>query len=212
MQSNLTKNEKEVIKLIHQFKKRVTALKEEGKYEDDVEPIFTSFETLLKKLENHAAIRSEVTGRRDQMKNLIKDNAVCPKCNSRQLLKHTGERKVEEGWMCNVYKCRKCNIEFVWARPNNPWDMRNFLKDLVLKLNEQIKSQPGSEEEKGQSQVMVEKMEGDIQKLSDALDSVDAEYAEMLKQDESMAELIHNFKNYLLIEKIKMDTYKPKGS
>jgi hypothetical protein len=57
---------------------------------------------------------------------------------------------------------------------------------------------------------MISQMQNTLAKLQPMIESSDKEYLDTEKQDSEMAKMIHEFKNHLLIEKIKMDSWEEK--
>jgi hypothetical protein len=51
-------------------------------------------------------------------------------------------------------------------------------------------------------------MQSNLDKLKPVIEAHDKDFEEMRHRDEEMDRLVHEFKNTLLIEKIKMDTWK----
>jgi hypothetical protein len=206
MAQNLKDNERELIKLVNFFRKEAEALMREDKSVDYNE-VINSCEKLIAQLNHHAAHREEVLYQRETLKNLVKDNAVCPKCSKGDLLKHVGVDKNSAGWKSNKYKCRKCNIEFVLNRPNNPWDLLPFMENFILDLENKFSQGDFSEEEKQHSETAISQMKASISKLKPVVEASDLDYREMLTKEEEMDKLIHEFRNHLMIERIKMDTW-----
>ena len=161
-------------------------------------------------MEFHADNRALIQQQREQLSKLVKDNAVCPKCNTSDKLRHVGTEKNEKGWKSNRYKCRKCNIQFTWNRPNNPWDMIKFIEEIILGTEEKLEKENVSEEEREQTRSGLAAMQGNLARLKPVIEAHDAEYDAIVARDNEMERLIHEFKNSLLIEKIKMDTWENK--
>jgi hypothetical protein len=65
-------------------------------------------------------------------------------------------------------------------------------------------------EEKEQLAASIAAMQANLDKLKPVIDAHNRDYHEMLERDTEMERLIHEFKNSLLIEKIKMDTWENK--
>ena len=57
----------------------------------------------------------------------------------------------------------------------------------------------------------MQSMEANLGKLKPVIDAHNAEYEALQKREAEMEKLIHEFKNSLLIEKIKMDTWENKN-
>ena len=128
------------------------------------------------------------------------------------MLKLVGTEKNDKGWKSNRYKCRKCNIEFTWNRPNNPWDMIQYIEEVLQLLKSKQAEAEVSAVEKEQLGSGIENMENNLSKLKPVIDAHDLEYNALQTREEEMEKLIHEFKNSLLIEKIKMDTWENKKS
>jgi hypothetical protein len=203
----LNKPERELVKLATFFIKNTERLINEGKLADEHQTVINTCHTLIEKINLHAENREAVRKNRDNLKSLIKDNAQCPKCHQSSHLKLIGVDN-EERWECNRYKCRRCNITFTWNRPNNPWDMIPFTEALINELQNKIEAQNPPEDVKEQTLASMEQMRGNLTKIQEIVDASDIEYKEMKERDLEMSKLVHEFKNYLKIEKIKMDTWK----
>lgn len=202
-QQHFKDNERELVTLVTFFKKRTNKFITEGKLGDDYKQLVESCDKLVEALGAHAERRNAVVEQREQLKKLVKDNAVCPKCNSNENLKHTGVDTHEKGWKSNKYKCRRCNIEFVWARPNNPWDMLAFVEDFLIVQRTALDTE--SAEKREQTQAVIDQMESNVTALKPLIEASDADYKEMLERDAEMTKIIRDFKTQLLIEKVKMD-------
>jgi hypothetical protein len=207
MNLKLKDNERELVKIVNFFKKRAEKLLKEGKLSPEHAQVVTACENLVAKLENNAEVRHEVIQRRESLKSIIKDHAVCPKCSKNTHLKLIGTDKNEKGWQSNKYKCRRCNIEFVWNRPNNAWDLTPYMIDLIKELEGKMESEKTDTETKHHLQEMISQMQGTLEKLQPLIEASDKEFKDMEFQDSEMAKMIHEFKNHLLIEKIKMDSW-----
>jgi hypothetical protein len=203
----LNKNERELVKLATFFIKNTERLIQEGKLGEENQTVISTCHTLIEKINLHAENRESVKKNRENLKNLIKDNAHCPRCNQNSHLKLIGVDN-EEKWECNRYKCRRCNITFTWNRPNNPWDMLPFTEALIQELVSKIESQNPPEDVREQTLASIEQMRGNISKIKEIVAASDEEFETMKEREIEMSKLVHEFKNYLLIEKIKMDTWK----
>jgi hypothetical protein len=207
MSHNLKENERELLKLINFFRKHAEKLIGENKVDAEFQQLIDTCEKFSEQLNLHAMRREEVLQQREQLKGLVKDNAVCPKCGKAANLKFVGTDKSPQGWKSNKYKCRKCNIEFVWARPNNPWDMIPYVENFVAELQTKVMNEGIPAEEKQQAMDTIAQMEGNLQKLKPVIEASDLDHKELVEREEEMAKMIHEFKNHLLIIKIKMDTW-----
>jgi hypothetical protein len=210
MNKNFKSNERELVKVATFFKKQSKKLIAEGKLGEEHKKVEEAVDKFVEQMNHHADSRAFILDQREQLKKLVKDNAECPSCHSSNMLKLVGVEKNEKGWKSNRYKCRKCNIEFTWNRPNNPWDMIQYIEEVMqmLRDKEQAEQNP---EEKQALKIAVENMQANLDKLKPVIDAHEAEYKELEKRDTEMEKLIHEFKNSLLIEKIKMDTWENKN-
>ncbi|TXK26411.1 hypothetical protein FVR03_21865 [Pontibacter qinzhouensis] len=205
-QAELKATERELIKLIQFFKKRATQLMDSGEISTEHTQLTTACENLETQLYNHAQNRSAILDKRERLNQLIEDNAQCPTCQKVDMLKRTGSTTTERGWKCNTYKCRRCNITFTWNRPNNPWDMVKFLEAYIAELEQGILVEE-NEELKAHTENAIVQLNDSLSRLRPVLDTSDEEMEALAVKEKEMDRLIHQFKNYLLIEKIKLDTY-----
>src|SRR3954471_16633300 len=131
MEPNLKPEERELIKLVNYFKKRGEVLIIENKLGEEYAQMLETCDKLVEQLNVHAKNREIILNERKQLESMVKDNAKCPSCHSNEMLKNIGTEKNEQGWTSNKYKCRRCNITFVWNAPNNPWDMIPYVEKFV---------------------------------------------------------------------------------
>ncbi|QCR24876.1 hypothetical protein [Pontibacter sp. SGAir0037] len=205
-QPALKANERELIKLIHFFSKRAQHLIATGELSSEHEQLTTACHNLEQQLLTHAANRAAILDKRERLSKIIEDNAYCPKCQKADMLKRNGTATNEHGWRSNTYRCRRCNTTFTWNRPNNPWDMVPFLELYIRELEQSLETQ--------QNQAVVEHTEEAITQLQDSLsrlkpvlETSNEEVIALDQKEREMDKMIHQFKNYLQIEKIKLDTY-----
>lgn len=204
MQDNLKQEEREVIKLVGFFKKRAIQLMEEKKLSEEYNQLIETADKLVDQIHLHAEKRETILNERDQLQSLVRDNAQCPKCSGNEKLKLVGTDKSEQGWKSNKYKCRGCNIEFVWNAPNNPWDMIPYVEHMINKLRSQAETGI-SENDKAVIEAAVVQMEGNIAKLKPVIEASDLDMKDLEMRDKEMEELVHAFKKHLMIEKIRME-------
>ena len=105
MGPNLKENERELIKLINFFRKRAEILIKTDKLDAEYIKLIEACEKLVGQLAAHAEHRAEILLQRETLKNIIKDNAACPKCQKSNQLKLIGVDKNDKGWKSNKYKC-----------------------------------------------------------------------------------------------------------
>jgi hypothetical protein len=205
-QPALKPNERELIKLIRFFSKRAARLIEEGGLSAEHSQLTTACENLETQLITHAANRTAIMDKRERLLNIIEDNAQCPKCNKADMLKRTGATTNEHGWKCNTYKCRRCNTGFTWNRPNNPWDMVEFLEMYIGQLQLAMAAEQ-NQEVIDHTEGAVAQMRESLSRLRPVLQTSDEEVDALQQKEKEMDKLIHQFKTYLQIEKIKLNAY-----
>jgi hypothetical protein len=203
-------HERELIKVANYFKRQSKKLIGEGRLGEEHRQVEEAVDKFIAQMTDHSNIRASILEQRDYLNKLIKDNAECPKCHTKDMIKLVGTDKNEKGWKSNRYKCRKCNIQFTWNRPNNPWDMIKYIDEMIIHLQTRSLMENVSDEEKEQSLAVISSMEGSLSQLKPVIEAHDKEYEALMTRDEEMGRLIHEFKNTLLIEKIKMDTWENK--
>jgi len=194
-----------VAKLAGFFKKESIRLMEAGRLSDDHKKVQDAVDHFLAHLNNHADTRASVLEQREYLNKLVKDNAVCPKCGSSEKLKIAGTEKNEKGWKSNRYKCRKCNIAFTWNMPNNPWHMIEYIEDMLRR----VITEAGAGNASAEDQAMAG-LQANLDKLKPVIDAHDKDYEDLKARDAEMERLLHEFRNSLMIEKIKMDTWENK--
>jgi hypothetical protein len=209
MNKHFRSNERELIKLATFFKKQSRLLISEGKLGEEHKKVEEAVDKFVNHMEQHANARAFILEQRESLNKLVKDEAECPTCRKRDMLKFSGVEKNDKGWKSNRYKCRRCNIEFTWNRPNNPWDMIGYIEEVMqmLKSKQEASADPAEKAQLGEG---LATMQANLDKLRPVIDAHNAEYEALQKREDEMERLIHEFKNSLLIEKIKMDTWENK--
>lgn len=202
---DLKQNERELIRQVNYFKKRAAKMLVEGKIGEEHNDLIQSCEKLVDAVQLHAAKRAEVLTQRESLRTMLKDNAQCPKCNKNTNLKLVGVDTSDKGWKSNKYKCRKCNIEFVWAKPNNPWDLVPYLEAMVPTLEMRSKDEKLNDAERSELQHMIAQIHASLERLKPVIEASDLDYEEMQARDTEMNRLVNEFKMHLQIERIKMD-------
>jgi hypothetical protein len=210
MNKHFKNNERELVKVATFFKKHSKKLIDEGKLGEENKQVAQAVDRFVEEMEKHADARAFILEQREQLKKLVVDNAECPTCHKKDLLKLVGTEKNEKGWKSNRYKCRRCNIMFTWNRPNNPWDMIEFIDEVMKLMRTTFADESKSEDEREQARIALESMQGNLDKLKPVIDAHNQEYNDLQSRETEMEKLIHEFKNSLLIEKIKMDTWENK--
>lgn len=211
MNPNFKNNERELVKIATYFKKESKRLIEEGKLGEEHKKVEEAVDRFIEHITHHADTRQSILDQRETLSKLVKDDASCPTCNKKDMLKLVGTEANEKNWKSNRYRCRRCNIEFTWNRPNNPWDMLEYIQ-AVLDMMRLRQNDPNiADEEKEQIAGAIESMEGNVARLKPVIDAHNIEYDALQKREEEMEKLVHEFKNTLMIEKIKMDTWENKN-
>lgn len=204
MNPNLKPEERDLTKLVTYFKKRAEILIIENRLDDEYKQMLEVCDKLTEQLEMHAKNREEVRTERELLKGMVKDNAQCPKCFSNANLKVIGTEANEKGWKSNKYKCRKCNITFVWNAPNNPWDMIPYVENFISQMELKLKEAP-AEEDLNSTQQALQQMKANLEKLKPVVEASDLSLKELEEREEHMAEMVHKFRKHLMIEKIRME-------
>jgi hypothetical protein len=210
MNENFKADERDLIKVATFFKKQSKKLISEGKLGEEHLQVEVAVNKFIEHLEDHANNRTFILQEREQLGKLVRDNAECPRCRTRDMIKLVGTDKDERGWKSNRYKCRKCNIQFTWNRPNNPWDMIKYIEEVLALLRVKMADPALSPEEKEQIAMTCQSMETNLGKLKPVIETHDRQYEALQVREGEMAKAVHEFKNTLLIEKIKMDTWENK--
>lgn len=205
MDQNLKPDERELVKLVNYFKKRGEILIIENKLGDEYRQMLETCDKLVEQLNLHAKNRDMVIREREQLKNMVKDNATCPTCKSAAQLKVIGTEKSEQGWLSNKYKCRKCNITFVWNTPNNPWDMIPYVEHFIERMQEQVKTQQADETSKAQTLAVLQQMQENMSRLKPVVEASDQDWAELQEREIQMSDMVSKFRKHLLIEKIRLE-------
>ena len=209
MLQHLKPNERELIKLIKFFRKRAEKLISDGELTPEYEQFIGGCQKIEEQVLAHAANREAILLKQEKLRTMIDDNANCPNCQKNSHLKLVGKATHEKGWKSNKYKCRRCNIEFVWNKPNNPWDMVTFLELYIGELENMLSLEGTPDEVKSQSEVVLVQVQQSMNRLKPVLEEADEEYEVLKQKDLEMDRMLHEFKNYLLIEKIRLDTWTP---
>jgi len=212
MNKNFKPNERELVKVATFFKKQSKKLIGEGKLGEENKKVEEAVDRFIEHMNNHANTRAFILEQREYLKKLVKDDAQCPQCHSRNMLKVTGSETNEKGWKSNRYKCRKCNINFTWNMPNNPWDMIAYIEEVLRSLRSKKETDAIPDDEKRGALATLAQMQANLDKLKPVIDAHDQEFNELQTRETDMEKLIHEFKNSLLIEKIKMDTWESRKS
>jgi hypothetical protein len=202
MNKNFNQKERDIVKLASFFKKESLRLMAAGRLGEETRNVQEAVDSFLNHIEHHANTRAFLNEQREYLNHLVKDNAACPKCQSKDKLKVIGAEKNDKGWKSNRYKCRKCNIEFTWNLPNNPWHMIAYIEDMLAQLQAQNISEGSTDQS-----AVIAGLNDNLEKLKPVIEAHDKDYIDFRAREDEMERLLHEFKNSLMIEKIKMDTW-----
>lgn len=205
MDTNLKPEERELIKLVNYFRKRGEVMIIENKLGEEYKQMLETCDKLVEQLQIHARNRDAVEKERELLRSMVKDNAQCPTCNSAAQLKVIGTEKNEQGWQSNKYKCRKCNITFVWNTPNNPWDMIPYVEQFISRMEVRLSSGEEDETSRTRTSAALEQMKMNLDKLKPVVEASDKDWAELQEREQTMSEMVRKFKKHLLIEKIRLE-------
>ncbi len=205
MSDNLNAEEREVVKLIGFFKKRALLLIDENKLDMAYNQLIETCDKFVDQLNLHAEKRNAILQNRDTLKGLIKDNARCPQCESSDMLKMVGTDKSDRGLISNKYKCRKCNIEFVWNAPNNPGDMVVYVEQVISEMEKRLADEPMDAAAKEHLNASLDQAKENLEKFRPVVIASQQDLEELEERDREMTALVNQFKKHLMIEKIKME-------
>ncbi len=201
----LQPNEREVIRLTNYFAKHANKLIKRGKLSPEHQQVSESCAKLAAQIYAHAAAREATLAKREQLRKMVQDNAVCPECRKNTHLKLIGTARHEKGWLSNKYKCRRCNLQFTWNRPNNPWDLLRFMEDYIVELSATGSNPDLPAEIRQQTQPVVAQLQQNIAQLQPVLSQADQEFTQMNEREAEMTQMLRDIKSYLQIEKIKLN-------
>ncbi|HEY1039120.1 MAG TPA: hypothetical protein VGF30_06925 [Bacteroidia bacterium] len=205
MEKNLKPDEREVVKLVQYFKKRAQVLITEDKLTEEYQQMLDTCDKLIEQLYLHAGDREAILAEREQLQGMIKDNAKCPKCNSNEMLKVIGTDTSAEGWESNKYKCRKCNIAFVWNTPNNPWHMIPYVEKFIAETELKLSGIDPADIERAVTMKGLEQMKENVARLKPITETSDLNLKNLEEREVQMADMVRKFKKHLMIEKIKIE-------
>ncbi|MEO6305449.1 MAG: hypothetical protein ABIP51_19965, partial [Bacteroidia bacterium] len=171
MSQELKQEERELIKLVSFFKKKAEQWSTGNEMPEDFKQLIDTCDKLVVQINIHAESREIILSEREMLKKLVKDNALCPRCNKNENLKLIGTEKNDKGWQSNKYKCRKCNITFVWNAPNNPWDMIPYVESVVAEIEKKAEAENLDEVSKQHYVDSIAQMKGNLEKLKPVVEN-----------------------------------------
>lgn len=87
-----------------------------------------------------------------------------------------------------------------------------YIEEMLQVMQSKSENESTDAAEKEQLSTAMESMKANLDKLKPVIDAHAKEYADLQQRDTEMEKLIHEMKNSLLIEKIKMDTWENRKS
>ncbi len=205
MSQELKQEERELIKLVGFFKKKAENWSAGIEMPEEFKQLVETCDKLVEQINIHAQSREVIMSEREMLKKLVKDNALCPRCNKNGNLKLIGTEKNDKGWRSNKYKCRKCNITFVWNAPNNPWDMIPYVESVLAEIEKKAEVENLDDNSKKHYLDSIAQMKGNLEKLKPVVENSAIDLANLELRDKEMADMVHKFKKHLMIEKIKLE-------
>jgi acetolactate synthase small subunit len=205
MDQLLKPEERELVKLVSYFKKRASILIIENKLGEEYKQLLDTCDKLVEQLDIHAKNRQTVLDERELLRSMVRDNAHCPNCKSASHLKLIGTEKNDKGWQSNKYKCRSCNITFVWNAPNNPWDMIPYVEKFLVEMEGKLTEEGLSDDLRLVNAQALEQMKKNLEKLKPVVEASDKDFTELEEREKQMADMVNKFKKHLMIEKIRME-------
>ena len=91
--------------------------------------------------------------------------------------------------------------------PNNPWHMIEYIEDMLQQMKAKVESGSVLETDPDQSSQVIDGMQQSLDKLKPIVEAHDKEFQELQTREQEMERFLHEFKNSLMIEKIKMDSW-----
>lgn len=201
MEEHYNADERELLKLVIFFKKQAERLQNEETYPHMIE----TCDKLVEQLNIHVKSREMVLASREQLKGLVKDNAYCPKCEKNANLKLVGTDISPQGWKNNKYRCRACNIEFVWNVPNNPWDMIPYVEAFIVELEKGLMDASQGDAAKAMNTEALAQMKENLEKIKPIVQASEQNMAELEVREKEMSDMVNKVKKHLMIEKIRLD-------
>ncbi len=211
LNKNFNPSERELVRLANYFKKQSRKLIDAGKLSEELSTVEGAVDRFVAHLENHASLRAAVLEQREQLKKLVRDDAVCPQCGKSEMLKVVGMETNEKGWKSNRYRCRRCNIEFTWNKPNNPWDMVAYIEEVLTTLQLKQRDEAATDDEKDQLGAIINSMRSNLARLKPVIEGHREAYLALQSREEEMEKLVHEFRSSLLIEKVKLEDWEYKN-
>jgi hypothetical protein len=85
--------------------------------------------------------------------------------------------------------------------------MIEHIEEVLQQLRSKLSEESTQAHDKEQATAVIENMQANLDKLRPVIDAHNKDYGDLQAREDEMERLIHEFRNSLLIEKIKMDTW-----
>jgi hypothetical protein len=84
--------------------------------------------------------------------------------------------------------------------------MISFTEEMAVEFDKKIDSETSSEEEKQQFKLMLVQVQENLNLIKPVIQRSDDEFEALQTRDEEISKMIKEFKNYLLIQKVLLDS------
>ena len=88
--------------------------------------------------------------------------------------------------------------------------MLEYIEEILLQMRAKVEGGSVDVTDIDQSRQAIEVMQQNLDKLKPVVEAHDKDYQELQSREGEMERFLHEFKNSLMIEKIKMDTWENK--
>jgi hypothetical protein len=85
--------------------------------------------------------------------------------------------------------------------------MIQYIQEVLHTLRSKNENEVTEDTEREERKSVIANMQANLDKLKPVIDAHDQDFSDLQTRESEMEKLIHEFKNSLLIEKIKMDTW-----
>ena len=88
--------------------------------------------------------------------------------------------------------------------------MLEYIEEMLAQMRAKLEAGSVAETDTDQTRQAIDVMQQNLDKLKPIVDAHDKDYYELQSREQEMERFLHEFKNSLMIEKIKMDTWENK--
>ena len=85
--------------------------------------------------------------------------------------------------------------------------MIEYIEEMLQQMRTKVEAGSLVESDTDQTRQAIEGMQQSLEKLKPIVEAHDKDYKELQAREQEMERFLHEFKNSLMIEKIKMDTW-----